>query len=365
MTDTTNCHYSIHRDFTYGSDRSAIPAVKFFPGQQQFAACYKDLDRVGIFDVHSLKLIRAFSNPDANLDGPHGLAITENHLIVSNKHETSDIPSTLNVYRSDSVSGKPVYSLATPFADLREAHSLAVSNDRLVVTYCGKHIGAVVVYGFDDSSGEITEPVSIVRTHSLGLSEPKGVSFDRDCSRVFVSVVTERSYRLSDKFRRFSGLARTSTGRKKVLTSFLKKPRKLMNYLSSGEKEKADLENGVLELCIDSNGVLDQDSLRLHNQDQFCRLENVDIVDEYCVLSDPINNRISILDINNVGSDADAIQVIEEGLSFPHDAVLSKSQEWLLVANNGLQVIDGRPQWGNYVEGRGDRIIVFKRSCDG
>lgn len=45
-------------------------------------------------------------------------------------------PSEIRVYGLNSEDDYPVHSLVTPFSELAEAHSMALSNDHLLVSYC-------------------------------------------------------------------------------------------------------------------------------------------------------------------------------------------------------------------------------------
>ena len=134
--------------------------VCFHPDGKTFGASYEQKDEVRIFDAGDLSLIRVFRNPAAALNQPHGLLLTQKHVIVANKGAS---PCDFRIFRLDDDSSAPSSAYTTPFPHLAEGHSMALSGRRLVVTYCegrGKK-GAIVSYDYDDDNGRIIGPTDI------------------------------------------------------------------------------------------------------------------------------------------------------------------------------------------------------------
>lgn len=77
----------------------------------------------------------------------------------------------------------------TPFKELAEAHSLALSGGRLLVSYCecDGRTGGVVCYAYDDETGGIGEPLSLTEHWFRVLGDPKGVTFMDHGRRALVS----------------------------------------------------------------------------------------------------------------------------------------------------------------------------------
>ena len=93
---------------------------------------------------------------------------------------------------------------------------------------------------------------------------------------------------------------------------------------------------------------------------EFCRLENVHVVDGLCVVSDPINDTVNLYDYDGGNFSDNPVQAIQEHLSFPHGVRLSPDKKMLAITNNGLLVINEKPQWGNYIQPRADKITIYK-----
>jgi hypothetical protein len=144
-------------DSTWGSSCSACPAG--YQGDP-FTGC-SDINEVRIFVSRTRKLLQVLENPEAQIDRPHGVLFTEKYLLISNAYDFSK-PGTINVYRNDSTIKKPIQIFQTPFSHLREPHSLALRDGRLVATYAENHpvpSGAIVSYAFNEETGNITGPL--------------------------------------------------------------------------------------------------------------------------------------------------------------------------------------------------------------
>ncbi len=136
-----------------------IPDVAFHPSGAYFAVTYQDLNEVRIYESRTRKLLHVLRNPESQLDEPHGVFYSENYLVVTNRHRLKK-PSAINVYRNGGSNKKPIQIFQTPFDHLREAHSLALRDGRLVATYCENvgRAGAIVCYGFNQKTGQNHKP---------------------------------------------------------------------------------------------------------------------------------------------------------------------------------------------------------------
>ena len=156
---------------------SRIPDVAFHPDGCTFTVSYKDNNHICVYDSSTQSLLRTYRNPEARLDWPHGVTMTNRHIIVSNKLNTKCVPrkpSVFNVYRIGEPSGEPITVFTTPVKYLGEAHSFAVHNGRLLVTYCGEHNPwAVVTYSFDDETGKYPDQLAFSNRGSPCMEHPK------------------------------------------------------------------------------------------------------------------------------------------------------------------------------------------------
>src|SRR5205085_8856237 len=144
-----------------GNDRalSHIAEISFHPSGSYFAATYEDTNEVRIFDSRTRELLQVLDSHESQLDRPHGVLFTERYLLISNAYDFSK-PGTINVYQNDGTIKKPIQVFESPFSHLREPHSLALRDGRLVATYAENVApsGAIVSYAFDEETGKITCP---------------------------------------------------------------------------------------------------------------------------------------------------------------------------------------------------------------
>jgi WD40 repeat protein len=80
---------------------SHVAEVSFHPSGSYFAATYEETNEVRVFDSRTRTLLRVLENPESQFERPHGIVLTERHLLVSNAHDFTR-PGTINVYQNDS-----------------------------------------------------------------------------------------------------------------------------------------------------------------------------------------------------------------------------------------------------------------------
>jgi WD40 repeat protein len=357
--------YNFSSDIRGDGDNSFIPDVSFHPNGSIFAVCYRK-NQIRIFDSATRKLLRTYQTQEAQLDWPHGLLLTTKHMIVSNKLTPPIKPSILNVYRLDDPSEKPVTTLVTPIEHLREAHSLALHGQRLVITYCGKTDShAIVSYHFDDATGKISGPLDIIESWFIDYGDPKGICFNEEGTKVIVSFVTEKKITrdikkkgdVLNKFRRAWLLLREENGAQKLVQKvFLK----FLNLLSGQREKGANITNGLVIFDVDNNGILTKEPSQILLNSGYCRLENISIVGSLCAVADPVNDTVKLYNFDGKQIPDAPIQVIRDHLSFPHDACLSPDKKMLVVTNYGIKVIDDEIQWESFYQPRQDNIAIYE-----
>ena len=295
----------IHND----QNSSYIDSVAFHPDGHMFAASYGLNNQVRIYDSSTQCLLRTYQNPEARFDWPQGVTITNRHIIVSNKHRPIRKPGTFNVYRVDDPSEEPLTVFTTPVKHLREAHSFAVHNGRLLVTYCGKGIGAIVSYCFDDEEGKISGPTSILDSQLVVQGDIKGLCFNEEGTKVIVT--------FSDS-------------------------------------------NGMAIFDVDEDGVLSKAPVQTLQGSQFSRPENLSTAKGLCAIANTTNNTVNLYNYNGDHFPDSPVQVIRDHLSFPHDACLSPDKKILVVSNFGLNVVNGEPQWRSFLHPRNDKLTFYE-----
>lgn len=341
--------YRFVTEIVNDQDSSFVPDAAFHPDGTYYAISYRDNNQVRVYNASSSTLFRTYQNPQAQLSFPHGLLITKNHIIVSNKLKAySTEPSKFTVYRIDDSSGEPVEVFTTPLENLREAHSMDIRNGLLYVTYCGKDIGAILTYAFDDETGRITGPVNVVDEWFSQYGEPKGICLNEDGSKAFVTMAVEQSLKNPNKGPTKDKL-RKVYGWELFLSKLLRKKRDIYHHF-----------NGVVVFDVDQNGVLSNKPVQVFKQTK-SRLENINIVNDSCVVADPLNDRVFIYNLDNQHFFNNAPQVLMEHLTFPHDACFSPDGKLLVVTNYGIELNAGRPQWETFRQPRGDKIAIYEK----
>ena len=96
---------------------------------------------------------------------------------------------------------KPIQIFQTPFNHLREPHSLAIRDGRLVVTYAENVApsGAIVSYGFNEETGEITGLLDKTESWFSGCGDPKGICFNSDGTKIFVTFESDKQLSVVEK----------------------------------------------------------------------------------------------------------------------------------------------------------------------
>jgi hypothetical protein len=242
------------------------------------------------------------------------------------------------VFALEDSSGVPVQYFTTPFAHLAEGHSIALHGRRLVVSYCegrGKK-GALVCYDFDDQAGQIGTVLDMTEHWFSNYGDAKGVSFDPTGSRVYVTFQSNWwSWRSVAKQR-------------------------LLHFLSFGALGHPS-RNGIAIFGIDAEGRFTKKPLWKTLKGGPRRLENIHVLADSAVVTDPATGNVTIYDLRLDKSFSKPVQVIQNDLAFPHGAKFSPDGTLLLVADNGLEKIDHLPQWFSFTSPRKDRLLIYQR----
>jgi DNA-binding beta-propeller fold protein YncE len=179
---------------------SFVGEVSFHPSGSYFAATYEGINEVRIFDSRTRKLLQVLENPKSQFDCPHGVLFTEKYLLISNTHSLNR-PGTINVHRNGGTITEPIQLFQTPFDHLREPHSLAVRDGRLVITYCENLApsGAIVSYGFDEETGKITGLLDKTESWFSAYGDAKGICFTADGTKIFVTFESDEQLSVVEK----------------------------------------------------------------------------------------------------------------------------------------------------------------------
>lgn len=367
-----------------GSDRalSHIAEVSFHPSGSYFAASYEDLNEVRIFDSRTRKLLQVLENPESQLDRPHGVLFTEKHLLISNAYDFSK-PGTINVYQNDSTIRKPIQIFESPFNHLREPHSLALRDGRLVATYAENVApsGAIVSYAFNEETGKITCPLDKTESWFSKYGDPKGICFNADGTKIFVTFRSNKQVSVVKKL--FRALA--SDRELPVPTRLMKFNRRLKDkILRSGRvfdyslrevlsETSVELEepnppyvtptkNGIATFSINAEGKIARRPEHVIVRKDFCRLENVDVFDGTCAVTDTVNHLLLLYDLTQDQNFTSPFHTVNFGKATPHAAKFSPDGRLLVISSLGRKVVNQELGFVDWESPREDKIFVLERS---
>lgn len=316
--------------------KSLISEVAFSPDGRILGATFMNSNEVCLYDAESLSLIRTFRNPDSLLNEPHGIWLTQRHLIITN---IGVHPTEFRIFRLDDDSGTPVQTYTGPFGQLAEGHSLALRGRRLVVTYAERwdKKGAIVSYDYDDECGRIIGPLDIEEQWFRRYGDAKGVCFNETGDAIYVTFISDNL-----------DMSRP----RRTLKEFVK------NTLSRGHLGRT-WRNGIAVFGIDPAGRFTRTPLRTKVFDEYCRLENIQIRGHHAVVTDTMSGRVFCYDLQSDPAFTAPQQVLTDGLVFPHGVCFSPDGRTLVVTDYGIQVVNRKVHWRSFVEPRKDRIVLF------
>jgi DNA-binding beta-propeller fold protein YncE len=373
-----------------GNDRapSHIAEISFHPSGSYFAATYENINEVRIFDSRTRKLLQVLENPESQLETPHGVLFTEKYLLISNAHNLRK-PGTINVHRNDGTIKKPIQIFQGPFNHLYEPHSLALRDGRLVVTYAENVApsGAIVSYGFNEETGNITCPLDKTESWFSEYGDPKGICFNADGTKIFVTFRSNKQFSVLEMiFRSFASdkdlpvptrlMKLPNKAIRRLKNKILQSGRVFYNSLREARSETSvELEepspqyvtptkNGLATFSINAEGKIARRPERVILSKHFCRLENVDVFDGTCAVTDTVNSQLLLYDLAQDRNFTYPFHTANFGKAAPHAAKFSPDGRLLVISSLGRKVIN--QEFGEGVDfwesPREDKIFVLERS---
>jgi hypothetical protein len=345
-----------------GDAPSMVPDVAISPDGRRFALAALTANELQVFDLQTRRRLRRITNPGAQLDHPHGLAMTDRYLVVGNKMDPEDRPALLQVFDLDAQDNSPVCSVVTPLPYLREAHSMALHGDRLLVTYAGTGKRALVCYHFDPVTGQIGAMLDSSEEWFTRYGTPKGVCFNHAGDRAIVTFVSARRIPSTTRQRlgRALWILRQPQGARRLAERLRVKVGELLTRGKMSAGEHATRENGIALFTIGADGSVSREPAELQLESGYTRLENIHSAGQRCVVVDPMRGEVRVGRIAASGLPDPAQEIIRERVSFPHCGRLTPDGRTLLVANNGLRVENDKPQWHQFTAQRSDGVSVFR-----
>jgi WD40 repeat protein len=323
---------------------SYISELAFNPTGSILGATFSQFDNncgvldnsVRLYDTKSTKIIKELRNPLSQLNHPHAILLTNKHIIVSNKGTS---PSNLLTFRIKDKTNLPSDNYLTPFKKLNEAHSFAIFNQLLLVTYCEKmdKRGAIVSYQFDDNHGKIVKVLDKLEDWFNDYGDAKGIAFDKKGSKIYITFGSDK---LNIKGR----------------ISWL-----IKRIVSLGVVKARTTKNGIAVFDISSQGKISKKPKEIYLFNNYPRFENIHIVGNRCLLTDALNNTAFIFNLKDKKKFAEPLERITQNLHFPHGGKLSPDGKIIAISNFGIKVKKRRfIQWGEYFDKRKDNITLFR-----
>jgi DNA-binding beta-propeller fold protein YncE len=371
---------------------SHVSEVSFHPSGSYFAVTYEHLNEARIFDSRTRKLLQVLENPESQIDTPHGVLFTEKYLLISNAHDLSK-PGTINVYRNASTITKPIQIFQSPFNHLREPHSLAVRDGRLVVTYSENVApsGAIVSYGFNEETGKITGALDKTESWFSEYGDAKGICFNADGTKVFVTFESNKQFSIESIFRSFAEdkdlpvpaqlMSVSNKAIRKVKNKILQSGRAFYYLLREVRSETSvelgetsvELEepnpryvtptkNGLATFSINAEGKIARRPEQVVVRRNFCRHENIDVFDSTCVVTDLVNHSVLFYDLTQDPKFTSPFHTANLGNATPHGAKFSPDGRLLVISSLGRKVVNQEIRFFDWESPREDKIVVFERA---
>jgi hypothetical protein len=138
-----------------------------------------------------------------------------------------------------------------------------------------------------------------------------------------------------------------------------KKPVELEHH---NPRNRKPIKNGIAIFSIDAEGKINRSPEQVIVRKKFCRLENIDIFDGTCVITDVANHALFLYDLTRDPKFKKPVQTINVGNAVPHGAKFSPDGRLLIISTLGLKVVNQEPQFCVWESPREDKLLVCERA---
>ena len=339
---------------------SYLPDAEFTPDGRFFAVTERHTHRVRVYRSDDQSLVRCFEGSLGGLDFPHGLALTNDYLLVSSKGSSSDAPTFISCFDLHSGEPRPVSIVATPREELREPHSLAIAQGHVYATYCEGQANGLASFPFDAATGRLGECVQFIEDCFEGFGEPKGIAFDREQQQLIVSFVDEKYIPLASSNWR-EKLRRTWNMSSRPTEFAARALRGMGRQLQRASLQGTPVRNGVMAFAL-CDGRIAETPSKVIESAGYTRFENIDLCGNRLAIADPLNNTISLYELS-AGVLDKPLTSLSTPFTFPHDVAISPDGNTLLVANYGIVCHEQEVMWECFTEQRSDNLVVLSRAA--
>jgi hypothetical protein len=122
-------------------------------------------------------------------------------------------------------------------------------------------------------------------------------------------------------------------------------------------------KNGIAAFSISAQGKIGRRPEHVMARKDFCRLENIDIFDDICAVTDTVNHSLLLYDLTQDQNFTSPFHTINFGNATPHAATFSPDGSCLVISSLGRKIVNQdlrfRVDWESPRE---DKIFVLERS---
>jgi hypothetical protein len=123
---------------------------------------------------------------------------------------------------------------------------------------------------------------------------------------------------------------------------------------------RATTKNGIAVFSINAEGKIGSSPKQLVLRRKFCRLENIDIFGNTCVVTDVANQSVLLYGTQDSGF-RKPIQTVKLENAAPHGAKFSPDGSLLIISCLGVKVENQNVRFSNWASPREDKIFVLER----
>jgi len=128
-------------------------------------------------------------------------------------------------------------------------------------------------------------------------------------------------------------------------------------------KDVTPTKNGIAVFSINAQGKIARRPERVIVRKDFCRLENVDVFDGTCAVTDTVNHQLLLYDLTQDQNFTSPFHTVNFGKATPHAATFSPDGRLLVISSLGRKVVNQELGFAvvDWQSPREDKIFVLER----
>ena len=123
-------------------------------------------------------------------------------------------------------------------------------------------------------------------------------------------------------------------------------------------------KNGLATFSINAEGKIARRPERVMVRNDFCRLENIDVFDGTCAVTDVVNHELLLYDLTQDQNFTSPFHTVNFGKATPHAATFSPDGRFLIISSLGRKIVNQEIRFRvvDWESPREDKIFVLERS---